>query len=53
MDMYSRDQYLKKVREEYLKTRFKKEKARLSDEAEKRSSLCRKYLIRKLKPLSH
>ncbi|GFP40435.1 transposase [Candidatus Hakubella thermalkaliphila] len=53
MDMYSRNQYLKEVREEYLKTKSKKEKARLLDEAEKRTSLDRKYLIRKLKPLSN
>ena len=47
MDMYSRDQYLKVIREEYLK-KTKLEKGRLLDEAEKRAGLRRKYLIRKL-----
>ena len=47
MDMYSRDQYLKVIREEYLK-KTKLEKGRLLDEAEKRTGLRRKYLIRKL-----
>jgi hypothetical protein len=52
MDMYSRNQYLKQLRIEYLKTKLKKEKARLLDEAGKRTGLDRKYLIRKLRPLS-
>jgi len=49
MDMYSRNQYLKALREEYLKAP-KKEKGRLLDEAQKRTGLNRKYLIRKLRP---
>jgi hypothetical protein len=53
MDMYSRNQYLKELRLEYLKTKSKKEKGRLLDEAEKRTKLKRKYLIEKLKPRSN
>lgn len=53
MDMYSRNQYLQELRSEYLKTKSKKERGRLLDEAEKRTRLKRKYLIRKLKPLSN
>jgi len=51
--MYSRNQYLKELRSEYLKTKSKKEKGRLLDEAEKRTKLKRKYLIEKLKPRSN
>lgn len=53
MDMYSRNQYLKELRKEYLKTKSKKEKGRLLDEAEKRTGLCRKHLIVKLRPKSN
>jgi hypothetical protein len=53
MDMYSRNQYLKKIRREYLKQKSKKEKSKLLDEAEKRTGLERKYLIKKLKPKSN
>jgi len=53
MDMHSRNQYLKKVRIEYLKTKSKKGKGRLLDEAWKRTGMNRKYLIRKLRPLSN
>jgi len=53
MDMYSRNQYLKQLRIEYLKTKSKKGKARLLDEAGKRTGLNRKYLIRKLRHLSN
>ena len=51
MDMHSRNQYLKSLRKEYLRV-SKKEKGKLLDEAEKRTDLCRKYLIRKLSPLT-
>ena len=51
MDMHSRNQYLKSLRDEYLKS-TKKEKGRLLDEAERRTNRCRKYLICKLSPLS-
>jgi len=53
MDMHSRNQYLKQLRVEYLKTRSKKGKGRLLDESEKRTCLNRKYLIRKLRVLSN
>jgi len=53
MDMHSRNQYLKKVRIEYLRTKSKKGKGRLLDEARKRTGMNRKYLIRKLRPLSN
>lgn len=51
--MYSRNQYLKEIRSEYLKTKSKKEKGKLLDEAEKRTGLNRKYLMEKLKPKSN
>jgi len=53
MDMYSKNQYLKELRKEYLKTKSKKEKRELLNEAEKRTGLERKYLIKKLKPKSN
>jgi len=37
MDIHSTNQYLKKIRIEYLKTKSKKGKGRLLDEAEKRT----------------
>ena len=51
--MYSRNQYLKKLREEYLCTRTKKERTVMLDEAEKRTGLDRKYLITKVRPKSN
>lgn len=53
MDMHSRNQYLKKIREEYLLARSRKEKTAMLDEAKKRTELNRTYLIEKLKPTSH
>lgn len=53
MDMYSRNQYLKQLRIEYLRTRSKKGKGRLLEESEKRTGLNRKYLIRKLRVISN
>ena len=61
MDMHSRNQYLKQLRIEYLRTESKKEKGKpwtnfqgkLLDEAEKRTGLRRKHLIRKLRVLSN
>jgi hypothetical protein len=47
MDMYSREQYLAALREEYLRA-GKKHKTRLLNEARKRTKLNRKVLIRKL-----
>jgi hypothetical protein len=53
MDMSSRNQYLKQLRQDYLKTKSKKKRGELLDEAEKRTELERKYLIKKLKPKSN
>lgn len=53
MDMKSKNQYLKELRNEYLKIKQKKERSKLLDEAEKRTKLHRKYLIAKLKPKSN
>lgn len=47
MDMYSRNQYLQKLQEEYLQA-SKKEKSKLLNEAVQRTVLVRKYLVRKL-----
>lgn len=52
MDIHSTNQYLKKIRIEYLKTKSRKGKDGLLDEAEKRTGMNRKYLIRKLRPYS-
>ena len=51
--MKSRNQYLKELRDEYLKTKSKKKRSKLLDEAEQRTKLNRKYLMDKLKPLSN
>ena len=53
MNMSSRNQYLLEVRPEYLKTKSKKIRSSLLDEAEKRTKLNRKYLLEKLKPRSN
>lgn len=53
MDMQSRNQYLKELRTEYLKTKSKKQRGELLDEAEKRTGLERKYLMVKLRPKSN
>lgn len=53
MDMYSRNQYLKKLREEYLLARARRAKTLMLDEAEKRTGLNRTYLLAKLKPKSN
>jgi hypothetical protein len=49
MNMESRNQYLKELRTEYLKTKSKNRKSKLLKEAEKRTKLCRKHLIVKLR----
>lgn len=51
--MQSKNQYLRVLRGEYLKTKSKKDKGKLLDEAEKRTGLNRKYLVRKLRPKSN
>ena len=53
MDMHSRNQYLRQLMVEYLRTKSKKGKGRLLDEAHKRTGLNRKYIIRKLRHLSN
>ena len=47
MDMHSREQYLEALREDYRRAN-KKQKARLLNEARRRTGLNRKVLIRKL-----
>jgi hypothetical protein len=53
MDMQSRNQYLVEVRTEYLKSKSRKVRGELLDEAEQRTKLNRKYLMDKLKPKSN
>jgi len=53
MNMQSRNQYLQEVRSEYLKTKSKKKRGELLDEAEDRTKLERKYLTQKLRPKSN
>ncbi len=53
MNMQSRNQYLAELRTEYLKTKSKKKRGELLDEAGKRTNLNRKYLMDKLKPKSN
>jgi len=53
MDMKSRNQYLKELRTEYLKTKSKKKRGELLNEAIKRTKLDRKHLIVKLRPKSN
>lgn len=49
MDMHSRQQYLERLRAEYIGA-AKAAKTKLLDEAEKRTALNRKYLITQLRP---
>ena len=51
--MQSRNQYLKELRTEYLKTKSKKKRGELLNEAVKRTKLNRKYLMEKLKSKSN
>ena len=53
MDMYSRNQYLKKLREEYLPARSRIAKTTMLNEAEKRTGLNRTYLLEKLRQKSN
>ena len=53
MNMDARNQYLKELREEYLKTKPRKGKGKLLGEAEKRIGLNRKYLMEKLRSKSN
>jgi hypothetical protein len=53
MDMQSRNQYLLELRTEYLKTKSRKGRGELLNEAVKRTKLARKHLIVKLRPKSN
>ncbi|NCB03533.1 MAG: hypothetical protein EOM67_15485 [Spirochaetia bacterium] len=53
MDMHSRNQYLLELRLEYLKTKSKKRRGYLLDEAVKRTRLSRKHLVVKLRVMSN
>ena len=53
MNMQSRNQYLKELRTEYLKTKSKKKRGELLNEAEKRTKLERKYLKLPQNLISH
>ena len=53
MNMQSRNQYLLELRTEYLKTRSKKGRSELLNEAAKRTKLARKHLVVKLRPKSN
>ena len=48
--MYSRNQYLKVLRERYLKASTRKEKPQLLDEYCGNTGQARKYVIRKIQP---
>jgi hypothetical protein len=50
MDMHSRNEYLKVLRERYLKAKTKKEKSRILDEYCLNTGQARKYAIRKIQP---
>ncbi len=50
MDMHSRNEYLKVLRERYLKARTRKEKSLILDEYCSNTGQARKYLIRKIQP---
>lgn len=49
MDMYSRNQYLKLLREKYLKAKGKKEKGKILDEYCQNTGQDRKYVIKKMR----
>jgi len=50
MDMHSRNEYLKVLREKYLKAKTKKEKSLILDEYCGNTGQARKYVIRKIQP---
>ena len=50
IDMQSRNQYLKVLRERYLKAKAKKEKTQILDEYCRNTGQARKYVIRKIQP---
>jgi hypothetical protein len=48
MDMHSRNEYLKVLRESYFKVKARKEKTQLLDEYCRNTGQVRKYIIRKI-----
>jgi len=50
MDMQSRNQYLKVLRERYLKAKVKEEKTQILDQYCRNTGQARKYVIRKIQP---
>jgi hypothetical protein len=50
MDMHSRNEYLKVLKERYLKAKTKKEKSQILDEYCRNTGQSRKYVIRKIHP---
>jgi len=50
MDMHSRNEYLKVLREKYLKAKTRKEKSLILDEYCGNTGQARKYIIRKIQP---
>jgi hypothetical protein len=50
MDMHSRNEYLKVLREKYLRARTRKEKTEVLDEYCLNTGQARKYVIRKMQP---
>jgi hypothetical protein len=50
MDMHSRNEYIKVIRERYLKTRTRKEKSEILNEYCLNTGQARKYVIRKIQP---
>ena len=48
--MHSRNEYLKVIREKYLKVRTKKEKSQILSEYCSNTGQSRKYVIRKIQP---
>jgi len=50
MDMHSRNEYLKVLRERYLKAKTKKEKSQILDEYCRNTAQTRKYVIRNMQP---
>ena len=50
MDMHSRNEYLKVLKERYLKAKMRKEKSQILDEYCQNTGQTRKYVIRKIQP---
>jgi hypothetical protein len=49
MDMYSRNEYFKVLRERYLKAKSKKEKSQILNEYCSNTGQSRKYVVRKIR----